>query len=73
MAIILLLFPLGCLSNILVYREQGLMQIPRINMSSATILDFTNNSIQIIGPDDLISDTTVKVSNSYLCSIWDVY
>ena len=67
-AVILILFPLGCLANILVYSDQGLRQIPHINMSE-TMLDFTNNSIQMIGPDDFISDTEVQVSNP-LESIW---
>ena len=62
-AVILILFPLGCLANILVYSDQGLRQIPPINMSTATMLDFTNNSIQTIRPDDFISATEVQVSN----------
>ena len=60
-AIILILSPCGCLANVLVFSKQGLTQIPHVNMSTATILDFTNNTIQSIGPDDFISATAVQV------------
>ena len=59
-----LLLP-GCLANALVFRGQGLTEIPPLNMSTATRLDFTNNSLRAIGPDDFLSATAVQVSNSW--------